>query len=348
MNKNDKKIQIYFFAAFFLAVIVLTVFIFLPFFLPLSIATVLAILCRSFYERVLRLTGGREGLSAFLTIIVVVFVVFVPLTIIGTTVFQEARELSMKISNRNEDGIGRFVGFVEERIALFFPGFSFNFSEYVRRGANWLVQNFGMIFAEVGRVLLGFFLSLMAFYYLLKDGKKLAYAVIALSPLPDTYDRKILTQLAAAIKSVIRSSLTIAIIQGILTGVGLALFGVPNPTLLGSIAAVAALVPGVGVGLVLLPAIIYLFIAGSIGSAVGLIVWGVVAVGLIDNVLGPRLIGREIPIHPFLILLSVIGGLGFFGPIGFLLGPLILSLLFALIEIYRILMWPGQEDSSSP
>ena len=99
----------------------------------------------------------------------------------------------------------------------------------------------------------------------------------------------------------------------------------------GVVAALAALIPGIGTALVLLPAIGYLFFTGSTGMAIGLLVWGFVAVGLIDNFLGPILVNRGVKIHPFLILLSIFGGPSFFGPIGFVLGPLIVALLFALL-----------------
>ena len=125
-----------------------------------------------------------------------------------------------------------------------------------------------------------------------------------------------------------------ALIQGILTAVGFTFFGIPNATLWGSVAAITALIPGIGTALVLLPAILYLYFSGETLFAVGLLLWGMTAVGLVDNFLGPKLVERGMRLHPFLILLSVLGGVGFFGPLGFLLGPLVLSLLFALIEIY--------------
>ncbi len=81
--------------------------------------------------------------------------------------------------------------------------------------------------------------------------------------------------------------------------------------------------------------ILYLFVMSSHAMALGLLVWGVLAVGLIDNLLSSVLMNRKVRIHPFLILLSVLGGLSFFGPVGFILGPLILAFLFALIEIYK-------------
>ena len=104
------------------------------------------------------------------------------------------------------------------------------------------------------------------------------------------------------------------------------------------LAAIAALIPSVGTALVFVPAIILLFISGQIFAAFGLLLWGALAVGLIDNFLGPKLIGRGMHLHPLLVLFSVLGGIVFFGPIGFVLGPIILSLLFALLDIYSYMV----------
>ena len=124
--------------------------------------------------------------------------------------------------------------------------------------------------------------------------------------------------------------------------VGIWIFGIPNATLWGSIAAIAALIPSVGTSLVVLPGVLYLFLFGERFAALGLMIWGMTAVGLIDNILGPHLMKRGIAIHPFFILLSVLGGLGLFGPVGFLIGPLILALLFALLDIYAKVIKPLQ------
>lgn len=86
--------------------------------------------------------------------------------------------------------------------------------------------------------------------------------------------------------------------------------------------------------MVVIPAVVFLLINGHVFSAIGFTVWGFLIIGLIDNILGPKLISRGVQIHPFLIFLSVLGGIIFYGPIGFLLGPLTLSMLLALLDIY--------------
>ena len=175
---------------------------------------------------------------------------------------------------------------------------------------------------------------LISLFYFLRDGKSFTQYLKILSPLSDRQDEKILSRLFVAVNSVIKGALSIALIQGFLTGIGFWIFGVPNPVLWGSTAAIAALVPNIGTALVLVPAIGFLYLNGEVAQAIGLGIWSITAVGLIDNILGPYLINRGVKIHPLLILLSVIGGLGLFGPVGFLLGPLIISLLFALIDIH--------------
>ena len=158
--------------------------------------------------------------------------------------------------------------------------------------------------------------------------------LIELSPLNDKEDEGVFDRLELAVNSVIKGNLVIALVQGVLTTIGFMLFGVPNAILWGTVAAVAALIPGIGTGLVFIPAVAFLFFTGANVPAFGLFIWGALGVGLIDNFLGPKLVGSGMKLHPLLVLLSVLGGLMYFSPAGVFLGPLSLSLLFALLSIY--------------
>ncbi|KKT76894.1 MAG: hypothetical protein UW70_C0009G0002 [Candidatus Peregrinibacteria bacterium GW2011_GWA2_44_7] len=174
----------------------------------------------------------------------------------------------------------------------------------------------------------------MALYYAFKDGETFKKSLVSLSPLQDIHDIQIFNKLTLAINAVIKGNLTVALVQGAVTTVGLLIFGVPSAILWGSITAVTALIPGLGTSLVVIPSVLFLFFTGETISAIGLLIWGLTAVGLVDNVLGPKLVEKGMQVHPFLILLSILGGLGLFGALGFILGPILLSLLFALLEIY--------------
>jgi predicted PurR-regulated permease PerM len=102
------------------------------------------------------------------------------------------------------------------------------------------------------------------------------------------------------------------------------------------IAAFGALIPSVGTTIVFIPAVVFLLFNGAYVQAIGLLVWGVLAVGLIDNLLGPYLMSRGNKLHPFIILLAVLGGLSVFGPIGFVVGPVLVSLFIVLLELYSV------------
>ncbi len=161
----------------------------------------------------------------------------------------------------------------------------------------------------------------------------IVFAVV-LSPLSHEDDEILFGRLERAINSVIKGNLSIALIQGIIAAVGFTIFGLPNSVIWGTLTAFAALIPGVGTSLVVIPAVIYLFFASGMFPAIGLLVWGVLAVGLIDNFLGPKLIGSGMRLHPLFVLFAVLGGISLFGAIGIFLGPLTLAFLVALVSVY--------------
>ena len=134
---------------------------------------------------------------------------------------------------------------------------------------------------------------------------------------------------------VIQGSVLVAVLQGVLAGVGFAVFRVPGAVLWGMVTVLAAFVPWVGTALTLVPAILFLLLADRGAAALGLTLWGVVVVGLTDNLLHPEFIGARAKVNPLLVLISVLGGLQAFGITGFLVGPIILSLFLALLEIYQ-------------
>lgn len=345
-----QKSQIYFFFVFFAIVFVLAFLVFRPYFgillLSTTFAVIFAPLHRIILDFMLKHIKWKEGeiarmIAALLTLIIFIIILLGPLTFLGFQLVTEIRILYSNITTEESiEYLGGVLNYIENNLGIYIPDFSGNFSSYLQQTLQWLVKNVGSLFQGVGSLLLGIFLSLLAFYYLLKDGHKLKNFFIKISPLPDKDDKKILEKMKSAINSVIRGSLAVAIIQGFLTGLGFTIFGIPNPTLWGSFAVMAALIPTIGTTLVLIPGIVYLFLTGDLFSALGLLVWGMTAVGLVDNLLGPHLMKKGVPIHPFLILMSVLGGLNFLGPVGFLVGPLIISLLYALFDIYAEIIKP--------
>jgi predicted PurR-regulated permease PerM len=332
-----------FLAALILVSLVLSFFILRPFLVVLVLAAIFAVVLQPIHRRALRYINGLPSLSALVTILVAVICILVPLTFITQQIAHEAQQLyTSLLVGQGQLSLSAAFENMNNVLAEYAPNLRVSeaelarsIDEYGKATLAWLLRNLGDAFGGVSRLFLSFFVFSIALYYLLRDGARLKKWVIEVSPLSEADDEVVSVHLESAINSVIRGSLTISLLQGVLTAIGLTLFGVPNSVLWGVVAALSSLIPGVGTSLVLVPAIAYLFLVGATVPAIGLIIWAVIAVGMIDNFLGPRLMGKGMQLHPLLVLLSVFGGLSFFGAAGLFLGPLCVSLLFALLSIAR-------------
>jgi len=333
-----KKLQLPYFITLLLVVVVLAFFIFRPFLATLAVAGMIAVIIHPFHERFTKILKGHAGIAALLSVLLVAIGILVPLVFLGALVFMETRDLYFSLTSNGGNYFGLFDTLVTQPVRSYIPEFNPDISSYLQQALSWIVANLGILFSGTIETILHLFLGLIALYYFLKDGKRFTKALIELSPLADSHDEEIMKRLTVAVNSVVKGELIIALTQGVLSGFGFWLFGVPSPALWGTMAAIGALMPGIGTTIVIVPAVLYLLFTGNTLHAVGLSLWGATAVGLIDNLLGPHLMGKGANIHPLFVLFSVLGGVAFFGPLGFFLGPLVLSLLYALIDIYRMMI----------
>ena len=327
-----------------LAISFLLVFlVFRPFLIVLALAGVFAIVLQPLYRFILRGMPTVPGLVSLMTILIAATCIFAPLALLSTQILTDAQRLYISLSNGSGQAyINTLAHSANDTVARYAPNMaipeaelSASIDSYTKEALAWALKNSTRAFGEASLFLVNLFVFLIALYYLLRDGSKLKHALTELSPLTDDENDAVCTRVTLAVHSVMRGSLLIALIQGILTGIGFSIFGIPDGILWGVVAAFAALIPGIGTSLVLIPGIIYLFIIGATAPAIGLLVWSLFAVGLIDNMLGPKLVGKGMRLHPLLALLSVFGGLAFFGPSGIFLGPLSVSLLAAFLSIYQ-------------
>lgn len=338
MNKKNYSHHFLFFAI--AASIVVVYFIAKPFFEPLILAAVFAFLFQSIYKKFLDYSKNREGVAALATTGLAIILILVPMVFFGTQIFKESSQLYQSLVGENIGGFFVTIENIINQALKVFPilsNFELNLEEHVKKGLEMLIQNFGVIFSGLAGILLNSFVFLIAFYFFLKDGHKLKNYFVTISPLSDNDNKLIVSRLKIGVLAAIKGNLSIGLIQGTLTGIGFAIFGVPNPVLWGGVAVVAAFIPGIGTALVVVPAIIFLFLTGNTFGGVGLLIWGLSAVGLVDNFLGPQLVGRGMHLHPLAVFISVLGGIIFFGPLGFLLGPLTMSVCLVLIDIYSSL-----------
>jgi predicted PurR-regulated permease PerM len=165
--------------------------------------------------------------------------------------------------------------------------------------------------------------------------KKLIDTYIELSPLPNDYDKRILKSMAQSSESVLKGALIIALIQGCMGAIGSLIGGYSSPAIFGLATAIVSFLPGVGPGFILIPSILFKLATGHLVSGFFFLGWYLVGLAVVDNIISPHLLRRGgIAVHQFFILLGIIGGIVVFGPIGFVLGPLIMTFFFVLVELY--------------
>ncbi len=333
-----QKVELGFFFVLFASAALLSFFVLRPFLGTLFVAVVLAVVFYPVAEACARRVRNRS-VATLCALLFLFFVVLIPTTLFGFLIFDDAKDLYQGISLGavNLQVLDETVAPLEQKLQQFFPEARITPSEYLRDGLSLIVGNLGDAFSAFGRGVLKLLVMLLALFYLLRDGARIKHSILSMSPLANNYDEQILHRLADAVVSVVKGKLLIVILQGILAALVFFFFGLPQPMLLGAAVSFAALVPFVGVALVFVPAVLYFFVSGSVWLGVGLLAVGVV-IGTIDNLLGPILYEKGLKMSPLFILLSVLGGFAFFGPVGFLAGPVTLVLFFVLLEIYPSLL----------
>jgi predicted PurR-regulated permease PerM len=317
-------------------------FVFYPFMGVLALAIILSIALQPVYEKI-KHVFKYEGLSSLIVILLLAVFIIIPLLFLGWQIFQEAQSLYAHISGEKLAYLEKIANLIEKPIRNYIPNFSIDLNVYIEKIFSWLTNNIGALVSGTTQTLTSILLIIFSLFFLLKDNKKLKKLLIELSPLDDKYDSIIIEKTETTVNSVVRGSLLVAIIYGLIMGISFWFFGVPSPTLWGTVTVIASLIPPIGAALVILPVIVYLGIVGNYFAAFGLFVWGTLIMVSIEQYLRPTLFKRGISAHPLFILFSVLGGLSFFGPSGLIFGPIILSLFLTLLDIYKIFSKPKQD-----
>jgi predicted PurR-regulated permease PerM len=252
----------------------------------------------------------------------------------GATIFNQAQNAYQFIASNGDTSL--FIQKIDTSINNLMPnGFTFDTHEKVVNLTSFLSNNIGNFFTSTFNTILMTLLTIFTMFYLLKNGDEWRDGLIKILPLSEKNIKEILFSLKNSINRILKGSFFIAIVQGILSWIGLWIFGVPNPALWGVVAGMASFIPTLGTSIVFIPAILFLLFTGMQIQALGLLLWAMILVGMIDNILSPYIISKNTEVPSIFILFSILGGISLMGPIGILMGPLILSLLYSLIAIYR-------------
>ncbi len=335
--------------AFVLLLVVLVSALFLaviwPFFKPLLLGALLAGLFHPLYRWITRLLGGRGSLGAAVTLLVLFVLGLGPVSAFFGIVLQQALTMSDQALPWLNQHLGAATTFnVQEWAVHRFPALA----RYVPNQEQ-LLQQVGTAAKTAGTFLVGFasrmtattaafllnlFVMLYAMFFFFRDGNKILERIFYYTPLNDDDEARMLTQLSSITRATVKGTLVIGISQGTLAGIAFWVAGIEGAALWGTILTVLSVIPGIGSALVWVPAVIILFVMGEYLTASLLAAWCAAVVGTIDNFLRPVLVGRDAKMPDLLILIGTLGGLFLFGPIGFIVGPIVCGLFLTVWDIY--------------
>jgi predicted PurR-regulated permease PerM len=309
----------------------------LPFYSGIFWALVFSIIFFPLHVRIERLLKGRSNMAAALSVTTCLFLVIVPGLVILTSLVQQGNQLYQRFSSGEID-IRQLLTQVQQALPNFVQeglrSVEFNgFHELQEQISGALMQG-GSFFA--GRALsfgqntvhffIAFGLMLYLLFFLFRDGRSLARIVGRAIPLSEAHTRRFMAKFTSVVRATVRGNVIIAIIQGAIGGIAFWALGLQPALLWGVVMSFLSLLPAVGAALIWGPAAIYLALTGLWFKAAILVLVGAVGIGLVDNLLRPSLVGKEVKLPDYLVLISTIGGISLIGINGFVLGPLVAAL----------------------
>lgn len=344
---NQNWLVTAFFFALLLLLLYLAILIISPFLKAITWAAILAVIVYPAYAWLLKLLRGRATLTALIvTVLITLLILFPAFRMIGF-LSQEAVELAKAVralASGEEVMLAtdkswvkdllRFWDVLSLRLASFGIDLKKVAVQGAQAGSSLVVAQAREIAQDVFVFGVNFVISLFAFFFLLRDGKELCDKMRAILPMDPKHQELLFDNIVNSVSAVIHGTLVTALVQGLLAGLGYWLLGVPFALLLGFATGFAALFPIGGSALVWLPASLYLFFQGAYVQGTILLVWGVGIVGAADNILKPLFIGSRLRLPTLFLFFGILGGLSLFGPLGVILGPVLLALLAALLDLY--------------
>ncbi len=335
------KVRNYLFLGLQLAVTIVFISLMRPFAYPIFWAAVIAGLSYPVFKWINKKIN-HENLSTAITLLLVLLIIVIPLLVIGTLMVRQSIELYLSF-NPDSGQINNTIQSIASWITNNPWAQKFNINEqylvdrlseigltvtnYIFTSLKALTQN-SLTFVVM------FIIMFYTLFFFIRDGKKFLKKLMHLCPLGDKYEKILYDKFVSTTKATIKGSIIIGVIQGTLGGLLFYLTGIPGALIWGIIMVVASMIPGLGSFIIWFPAAFIMFVLGNYWQAITIVLVGSLLIGTIDNVLRPYLVGKDIQMHPLLILFSTLGGIFLFGPSGFIIGPIIASLFLAFWQMY--------------
>ena len=320
--------------------------ILLPFFGTIMWSAIIALLFMPLHRWLLVRLGQRRTVSAIVTLFVVLVIVILPVALLTASLAREAILVYEGLRSGDLDPEFHLQGVFDALPSWFSALLNrfglVDFSTLQQRLAAALMQAsqfIAMHTLSIGQnafnLLANVFITLYLAYFMIRDGEGLVRAVRDAIPLAPQHKQQLFETFTTVIRATVRGTLIIAMIQGVLGGIAFWFLDVRSALLWGVLMGFLSLLPVIGAGLVWVPVAIFLVVAGAVWQGVALIAYGVLVIGLVDNLLRPMLVGKETHMPDYIVLITTLGGIAVFGVNGFVVGPAIAAMFIAVWQIYR-------------
>ncbi|HEY6189089.1 MAG TPA: AI-2E family transporter [Pyrinomonadaceae bacterium] len=312
-----------------------------PFVNVLAWAAVLVVFFYPVHRRLVARTG-RPATSALLSSLFVIVVILIPLALISFAVInqmagvlQNLQASAATLLNPSSPVTGRFIAWIGQYVNVEqLSSEQFLVDRLKGLGGTIAGRTLGFVGGLVGVIVQVFFV-IFTMYYFFRDGDKIMRALPEMLPLERAQSEDIFARTRDVIGASLYGVLVIAVIQGALGGLAFWMLGMPSAIVWAVIMTFLSMIPMAGAFIVWVPAAIYLAITGHWVKALILVAWGLLVIGTIDNFLRPKLVGERTKLHELFIFFSVLGGLEVFGVLGIVLGPVVVAVTLALLDVFR-------------
>jgi predicted PurR-regulated permease PerM len=340
---NNKTLSRYFFIFLLIGTTVVFFRMMQAFFVPVLLAAVFVTLFYPMYEAILRLFRGRRTLAAFTCCFILLLGLIVPIYVLADLVAREAidfyKNSQAHIGEIFQQGAAGPLARLQslpvvrdlhlERIDL-----QSALRNVTSSAGGFVASLINKTSRGTIQVVVLLFTTLFTMFYFFRDGRDLLRRVRALIPLEREYKNAIAARFSSVARATVKGTLLIALVQGTLSGLTLWIFGVGSPILWGMVATVMSVVPLIGAWVVLYPAAFIQIATGHLWQGIGILLVTVIVIVNVDNVMRPRLVGQEVGMHDLMVFFSTLGGIAMFGPMGFIIGPMIAALFLSVLDIY--------------
>ncbi len=309
--------------------------------------TAAALVFAPMHRRVLRSFDGRPTLAALVSVGIIFTLVIVPLGIVAALLLQEAAALQEGLKS-GEVNLGRYLRQFLDALPSWATGILERFgldqqgalqeriTTTLTKSSQQLAGHALNIGQNTFEIVVEFFVMLYLLFFLLRDGGNLSRSIKEAIPLPRDHKRELSERFTTVIRATVKGNIVVAAIQGLLGGLAFWFLGVHAPVLWGVLMAFLSLLPAVGAAVVWLPVAVYLIATGDTGKGFMLVAWGVLVIGLIDNLLRPILVGKDTRMPDYVVLLTTLGGMAIFGINGFVIGPLVAAMFISAWHIFTV------------